>query len=134
MQLSIIILNYKQKGLVKNCLKNILSLNLGLEYEIIVVDNNSSDGCTVMVKEEFPGVKIIASKKNLGYAGGNNLGIKKARGKYILILNPDITPLTNSIEEIYQFMENNPDCAIGGPKLLNPDRSTQISCCRFPKW
>ena len=134
MQLSIIILNHEQKGLVKNCLKNILSLNLELEYEIIVVDNNSKDNCLEMVSKEFPNVKAVESRKNLGYAAGNNLGIKKAKGKYVLIFNPDITVLPGSIEEMHQFMESNQDCAICGPKLLNPDKSIQISCCRFPKW
>lgn len=133
MDLSIIVLNYKQKGLVKNCLKNILSLNLKLNYEIIVVDNNSEDNCLEMVKNDFPAVKTIASKKNLGYAGGNNLGIKEAKGKYVLILNPDITVLQGSIEGMYQFMENNLLCALCGPKLLNPDKSIQPSCFRFPK-
>ncbi len=140
MDLSIIILNYKQKNLVKNCLKNILALNLNLEYEIIVIDNASSDGCMEMVKKEFLSeisfnkIKMLESKVNNGYASGNNLGIKEAKGKYILILNPDITVLSGSIEKMFQFMEKNSDCAICGPKLLNPDRSVQISSFRFPKW
>ncbi|TSC95425.1 MAG: glycosyltransferase [Parcubacteria group bacterium Athens1014_10] len=134
MQLSIIILNYKQKGLVKNCLKNIETFGLELNYEIIVVDNNSKDGCEEMIKKNFHRVKIIASKKNLGYAEGNNLGIKEVKGDYFLILNPDITVLAGSIEKMFQFMEDNKDCGICGPKLLNPDQSIQISCCRFPKW
>lgn len=134
MDLSIIILNYKQKGLVKNCLKNIKALDLKLEYEIIVVDNNSNDYCLEMVKEEFKDVKTIANRENVGYAQGNNSAIKEAKGKYVLILNPDITPLAGGIEKICQFMENNPDCAVSAPKLLNPDRSVQISCFRFPRW
>lgn len=134
MQISIIILNHKQKGLVKNCLKNIETIGLNLFYEIILVDNNSNDGCVEMVKNNFPKVKIVESKRNLGYAGGNNLGIKAAEGRYILILNPDITVLKDSMEVMYQFMESHPDCAICGPKLLNPDHSVQISSFHFPKW
>lgn len=140
MDFSIIILNYKQKNLVKNCLKNILALNLNFKYEIIVIDNASRDGCLEMIKKEFPSeisigkIRLIESKVNHGYASGNNLGIKEARGKYILILNPDITVLNGSIEKMLQFMEKNPDCAICGPKLLNPDKSIQISSFRFPKW
>lgn len=140
MDLSVIVLNYKAKNLVKNCLKNILALNLNLEYEIIVVDNASDDGCPEMVKKEFSAevsinkIKIIESKINKGYASGNNLGIKESKGKYILILNPDITVLDGSIEKMLEFMEKNSDCAICGPKLLNPDKSIQISSFRFPRW
>ena len=134
MDLSIIILNYKQKGLIKYCLKGLLSLNIPLKYEIIVVDNASNDSSVEMINNEFMSVKIVEADKNRGYAAGNNLGIKKAQGKYILILNPDITILTNAVVKLYQFMEANPKASIAGPKILNPDGSIQYTCSRFPDW
>ncbi|MDP2910388.1 MAG: glycosyltransferase, partial [bacterium] len=85
MDLSIIILNYKQKGLVKYCLKNLLSLSLPIVYEIIVVDNASADGLEAMLKNEFMSVKLVQAELNRGYASGNNLGIASAQGKYVLI-------------------------------------------------
>ena len=132
MDLSIVILVYKQKGLLRQCLKGISLLNLNFTYEIIVVDNDLTDSCSQMIKKDFPEVKFIQSDKNLGYAGGNNLGLKKAQGKYIMILNPDIAILTNEFEKMMQFMNQHPQVGILGPKLINADGSQQYSCYRFP--
>lgn len=135
MDLSIIILNYKQKGLVKQCLKGIQSLALSFDYEVVVVDNNSKDGCLGLVKEEFgedPRIKTIQSNKNLGMGAGNNLGIRIARGKHILVMNPDIVIFKNTVEKMLDFMEGNERVGILAPKLLNPDGSVQASCFRFP--
>ena len=152
MDLSIIILNYKQKGLVKQCIRGILQSNIKLDYEIIVVDNNSGDGCLEMVREYFlddktnaataatlgregkPGIKTAASEKNGGFASGNNLGIKKAEGKYIMIINPDIAVTEGVVEKLYNFLETAAAAGIVGPKLINPDGSTQFSCRRYPSY
>lgn len=74
------------------------------------------------------------NKKNLGFAKAVNQGLKSFQGKYALILNPDIIVLPGSIEKLYQFMEERPNCAVAGPQLLNPNKTIQYSCCRFPKW
>lgn len=132
MKISFIILNYKQKGLTKQCVKGIISSNIKLQYEIIVVDNNSKDGCIEMLKKLFPQVMAIQSDINGGYSHGNNLGIKKAKGEYIAILNPDVAVTEGSLEKIISFFSNHPMAGIVGPKLLNPDGSTQYSCRRFP--
>ena len=132
MDLSIIILNYKSRELVRQCLAKIRELNLALAYEIIVVDNASSDGCLEMVEKNFPGVIAIQTGENQGYAAGNNLGIRAASGGYILILNPDIVVLPDSIEKMLRFMEEHPECGLCGPQLLNPDGTVQSSCRRFP--
>lgn len=135
MDVSIVIVNYNQKNLLKECLKGILLVKPKLNYEIIVVDNNSTDGSQEIIKNyesKIENFKYIFNKKNLGFASGCNAGIKIAQGKYILILNPDIVVLENSIEEIYKFMEENQDVGIAGPKLLNPDHSIQPSCYRYP--
>ena len=134
MNLSIIILNYKTRGLLKQCLKGIQLFDLNLDYEIIVVDNNSCDGTIEMMKDEFTQIKLIASLVNKGYAGGMNLGIKEAKGKYLLLLNTDIAILDNSIRKLYDFMEAHPKAGLAGPKLLNPDGTTQLSCYRFPSF
>ncbi|MFA5076536.1 MAG: glycosyltransferase family 2 protein [Patescibacteria group bacterium] len=132
MDLSIVILNYKSKGLLRQCLKGIRLLNLKLDYEVIVTDNNPSDSCGEMIKKDFPEIKFIQSPKNLGYAGGNNLALKKATGRYILTLNPDIAILTNEIDKIIVYMDGRPEVGIVGPKLINPDGTMQYSCYRFP--
>src|SRR3972149_3394468 len=110
MDLSIVILNYKSKNLVKYCLKGITSQPLPGEHEIIVVDNNSQDGVDKMLNENFPHVKFLTAPTNGGFAAGNNLGLRRARGRYVLMLNPDIVILDN------------------------PDGTLQHSCYRFPNF
>jgi len=101
MDLSIVILNYKQKGLIKYCLKRLLSYALPLEHEIIVVDNDSHDNIEALMQNEFLRARLIKAKNNRGYAAGNNLGLKNAKGKYVLILNPDVTITEEAIIELY---------------------------------
>lgn len=132
MEISIIINNYKTKGLLKQCLNGIYLYPPKVAYQIIVVDNNSNDGSAQMVKEKFPQVKLIESQTNLGHHRGNNLGIKNSSGKYILILNTDIAFLDDAIDKMYNFMESHKQIALLGPKLKNPDGSIQMSCLRFP--
>jgi len=132
MEISIIINNYKTKGLLKQCLKGIYLYPPRVEFEVIVVDNNSQDGSIEMVQNKFPQVKLIKSSKNLGYHKGNNLGLKNSTGQYILILNTDIAFLDQTIDKMYQFMQAHQEVALVGPKLKNPDGSIQMSCLRFP--
>jgi GT2 family glycosyltransferase len=132
MEISIIINNYKTRGLLKQCLKGIYIHPPTVEFEVVVIDNNSGDGSVELVRESFPQVKIIASEKNLGHQKGNNLGIKNSNGKYVLILNTDIAILDDAIDRMYKFMETHPEAALVGPRLKNPDGSIQLSCMRFP--
>lgn len=157
MELSIIINNYKTRGLLKQCLKGIYAFPPLMPFEIIIVDNNSQDGSVEMIRkmfantninkkdliidqkiigtiEEFsPNVKLIASSRNLGHHKGNNLGIKNSSGKYVLIMNTDVAVFDNSLNELYYFMEKNSQIALAGPRLHNADGSIQKSCMRFPK-
>jgi len=139
MNLSIIIVNYNQKNLLKLCWQNLVSAQIKLSYEIIFIDNNSSDQSQKTIEEilnQAPSVslKMILNNHNLGFSRAVNQGLATAQGKYILILNPDIIVLSGSIEKLYQFMEAHQRCAIAGPQLLNPDRTIQNSTFRFPKW
>ncbi|MDD5341479.1 MAG: glycosyltransferase family 2 protein [Patescibacteria group bacterium] len=131
MDLSIIILNYKTKGLVKQCVRNAKSAVGDLNYEIIVVDNGSGDGCGEMIKENFSDVKFLPLPKNIGFAAGNNAGIKIALGEYIMLLNPDVTALEGSILKMVDFMKAHAEVGLVGPKLINADGSYQISCRTF---
>lgn len=142
-ELSIIILNYKMRGLIKNCLKAILESEINVEYEIIVVDNNSGDGIEEFLKERFPQaclpelqrrqVKFIQTGKNLGMGGGNNAGIRAAEGKYVLILNPDIFVFQNSLQKMLDYAKTHDELGALAPRLLNPDRSVQETCYRWHK-
>lgn len=152
--LSIIILNYNTPNLVKQCLKNIKkSLSAVVEthnhashnytslfgdWEIILIDNGSKNKIDLdqpsFEETWFANIKIIHSPQNRGFAAGHNLGLASARGRYVLILNPDIVVLNDAILKMRQFMEARQKIAILGPGLLNPDRIWQYSCHRFPKF
>lgn len=125
--LSVIIVSYNAKDYLLNCLKS-----LDQKFEIIVVDNASTDGSTEEIKKSFPQVKIIKNKKNLGFAKANNQGIKQASGRYILLLNPDTKILDNAISKMINWMDNNPKAAVSTCQLLNEDGSLQPTGGFFP--
>lgn len=139
MLLSIIILNYKTINLVKHCIKNIENLGLGFDYEIVVVDNERNPKLNEVLKEKFAEkiengkIKIIKAEKNRGMGAGNNLGVYHAAGEFVLILNPDIVVLENSIEKLLEFIKNRPEVALVAPQLKYPNRNYQPSRYRFPK-
>ncbi|OIO17253.1 glycosyl transferase family 2 [Candidatus Kuenenbacteria bacterium CG11_big_fil_rev_8_21_14_0_20_37_9] len=132
MKLSIIIVSYNVRDLLKKCLESIFRYIKNIDFEVIVIDNASSDGSAAMVGREFLTVNLIANKKNLGFASANNQGIARVRGKYILILNDDTELIDNSLEKLIGLMEKNNNWAIMGCKLLNQDGSLQASVRRFP--
>jgi len=131
-KLSIVILNYKTAGLVKQCLKGLRLVKINFPYEVIVVDNNSHDDIRSIITQDFMEVKLISAPRNSGFATGNNLGIKQTQGEFIMILNPDIAVLAGSLEKMIKFLESHNKLGMVVPKLLNPDRSLQYSTWRFP--
>lgn len=134
MDVSIIIHNYNTKNLLKQSVKQIKEMNVGVDYEIIVVDSNSCDGSAEMMRKFYPQTTLIHAKENLGFNKGNNLGIKNAAGKYILIINTDIIFICeDAIKKMFDFMESNSDVALVGPQVLNSDKTIQRSAMRFHK-
>jgi len=111
MKLSIIILNFNAESFLKQCLLSLRDHQTA-DYEIIVVDNDSSDGSEDMVKRQFPEIKLVTSDRNLGFAGGNNLGVKEAQGQYLLFLNPDTTVPGETIPTMLAYMEAHPDVGL----------------------
>ncbi len=134
MDLSIIIISYNSKQFIKRCLNSLLASTSNLASEIIVVDNSSSDAGSGLIREDFPGVRLISNTKNLGYAKASNLGIKEAKGRYMFILNPDTEFSGGSLEAMVRFMDEHPRCGILGPKLLDRDGEIQLSCRAFPSY
>lgn len=108
MDITISIVTYNTRDLLKRCLKSIIRHTKGVSFEVIVVDNASVDGTIEMVKKEFPQVKLIANKSNKFFAKANNQAFKKAKGTYILILNSDTYFVDNSIKKMFDYMEQNP--------------------------
>ncbi|MDP2683861.1 MAG: glycosyltransferase family 2 protein [bacterium] len=137
LDLSIVIVNYNNRGLLRQCLRSLFH-NLkttSLSYKVIVVDNDSSDGSVDMVREIFPSVRLIPLEKNIGYAKGVNIGIKSIECKYYLILNMDTTIVQDgAIEGMVKFMDDHKSVGLAGPKLINPNGTTQVSSCLFPKF
>lgn len=129
--LSIVILNYKTKHLLRLAIKNIHNLQLPFSYEIIVVDNASQDGSVEMVEQLYPEVVLISNPENTGHAHGNNIGIAQAKGEYLLIMNTDIIFSTEKdISNILEYMKAHPKVGLVGPQLRNGDGTVQNSCFR----
>jgi len=134
MKLSIIITTYDSRGLLRQLLRGLLRFPPKAEFEIIVVDNNSSDGTSEMMEKEFQHIQYIRLQKNLGLAKGNNAGIKESKGEYLLILNPDIAVFEDEIDRLIHFMDQHPKAGVVAPQLLHPDKAIQLSTFIFPKW
>lgn len=132
MNISIVIVNYRSKGLTLNCIKSIKEADwTGLSYEIIVVDNNSFDHVGDILAWQYPEVKFIQADDNIGMGAGNNLGIAKAQGKYIVVMNPDTIAMSDTFKKLYDYMEANKQVGVVGPKQFNPDKTVQVSCYRW---
>ncbi|MBI2619521.1 MAG: glycosyltransferase [Ignavibacteriales bacterium] len=132
-QLSVIIVNYNVREFLSHALVSLTKALKGIAGEIIVVDNASDDGSVEMMRRDFPKVRLIANKSNLGFAKANNLALKKARGQCILLINPDTIVQENTLRVMAKFFEENPDVGLAGCKILNPDGSFQLACRRsFP--
>ena len=132
MDVSIVIVNWNTKDLLRDCLKSIGENTREVDYEIVVVDNNSTDGSAQMVKDEFEHVLLISNSENRGFAAANNQAVKIAKGRYILLLNSDTIVLDQAIEKTVVFADKHPDTAVTGCRVLNPDGTLQKTCFMFP--
>lgn len=132
LDLSIVIVSYNVSTLLEACLGSLYTQPASIRFEVIVVENASSDDSREMVTQRFPQVRLMISSKNLGFAGANNLAIPRARARYILLLNPDTVVLPDALDELVRFLDRNPQAGAAGSRLLNPDNSLQDSCYRFP--
>ncbi len=132
MDISIIILNYKSRGLTLNCIKSIKESEWGgLKHEIIVVDNNSEDSLGKFISWQYPEIKFIQNERNLGMGAGNNVGLRRAEGTYTVIMNPDTIVFPRTFRRLYEFMESDPEVGLVGPKQFYPDKTVQASCFRW---
>jgi GT2 family glycosyltransferase len=116
--LSIIIVNYNVKYFLEQCLFSLRKSVTGIDAEIIVVDNQSTDGSVEYLKPRFTEVKFILNNTNLGFAKASNVGLKHARGNYILFLNPDTLLSENTLEKCISFFEYHHDAGALGVKRI----------------
>ncbi|KAB8144916.1 glycosyltransferase family 2 protein [Chloroflexia bacterium SDU3-3] len=152
-ELAIIIVSWNTRDLLQRCIEHVHSslAGAGLPYRVVVVDNASHDGTPAMLRAEHPDVVLIEPGRNLGFAGGNNLALRWLLGmplpaelsiqpenaqpgqpQWLLLLNPDTEPLADALPQLVRYIQAHPDVAAVGPRLLNPDGSTQPSRRRFP--
>jgi GT2 family glycosyltransferase len=134
MDLSIVIVNWNTAKLLTQCLESIYRTGSRYTFEIIMVDNGSSDGSVLTVEQRFPDVFIIQNNQNLGFAKANNRGIAMAQGRYYLLLNSDTIVLPGTLDELVHTADLYTDVGVLSPKLLNIDDTLQESWASFPSF
>jgi len=133
MDLSIIIVNYNVRPFLENAIISVKKAVEGISAEVIVVDNASDDGSVEMVRQKFPKLDLVAEQHNLGFAAANNVALRRCRGKYILLLNPDTVVQEDTFRVMIRFLDDHPEVGLAGCKILNPDGTLQLACRRsFP--
>lgn len=131
MDVSIIIINYNNFTLTSNCIRSVILCTVGTKYEIIVVDNASTERDANDFLKEFPGIKLVKSKENGGFAYGNNLGIEKAEGEFILLLNNDTIFQEDAINKSLSYFQQQSNAGVVGCRMIYPDGRIQYTARRF---
>lgn len=129
---SVIVVTWNTREMTLECLKRLRQAVEGLDAEVFVVDNASSDGTAEAIRAEHPEVKLLVMEKNLGFAGGNNAALACAAGRYVLLLNSDAMVEPDAVREMLAFMESRKDAGACGAQLLNRDGTRQNSFDNFP--
>lgn len=133
MDLSIIILNYNTCELTLKALRSVYASRTVYQFEVILIDNASSDSSVEKIREEFPQVRLIENQENVGFAKANNQGMRIATGRYVLLLNSDTIVQTDTLEIMIRFMDEHPVVGASGCKVILPDGSLDKACRRgFP--
>jgi GT2 family glycosyltransferase len=130
--LSVVIVNWNTRDLLRDCLRSVCGTVRGLSCEVLVVDNGSADGSAAMVREEFPDVRLIGNRENRGFAAANNQAFRVMEGRYALLLNTDAVLTEGAVDALFRFLEGRPDAAMACGQLLNRDGSLQNSVAAFP--
>lgn len=131
-RLSICIVNWNTVDLLRDCLSSIYDDPQIALWEVVVVDNASTDDSVQMIQTAFPRAHLIVSDENLGFVGGNNLAIERARGDYLLLLNSDTRVEPGALGSLVDFLASHPEAGAAGPRLVGADGALQLSCGRSP--
>ncbi|MGB6049148.1 MAG: glycosyltransferase family 2 protein, partial [Flavobacteriales bacterium] len=119
MKLSIIVVNYNVKAFLEQCLRTVFEALEGMDGEVFVVDNQSTDGSTGMVRMKFPQVKLIANTENVGFSRANNQAIRESSGEYVLLLNPDTVVGEDVFRKVVDFLDAHPKAGGLGVKMID---------------
>lgn len=132
MELSVIIVSWNTRDLLKQCLSSIYASDSGIGFEVWVVDNTSDDGSVAMLRSDYPEVNVIENDENVGFATANNQAIRASSGRFVLLLNPDTEVKTHAFDEMVRFMTYHDRVGAVGSRVQNPDGSLQLSCYPTP--
>ncbi len=132
LDLSVVIVNWNTRHVVADCLDSVLANLHTMAAEVIVIDNASSDGSAEMVAREFPQVRLIANDANHGFAAANNQGMRVARGRFLLLLNPDTVVLPGALAQTLAYARRNPTAGVIGCQVMESPDTVQRTCFRFP--
>ncbi|MBI5647050.1 MAG: glycosyltransferase [Ignavibacteriae bacterium] len=132
-RVSVIIVNYNVRDLLENCLHSLEPALRGIPHEVCIVDNNSDDGSVEMLRQKFPGVRLMAQDANLGFARANNVALREARGDFLLLLNPDTLVQEDTVSTMLAFFEKHERAGMAGCKIITPKGTLEPACRRsFP--
>lgn len=134
MDLSVLIVTHNSRAQIADCLRSLGPALAGVQGEVVVIDNASTDGTAELVRATFPGVRVIGLPQNRGFAGGINAGLAATSGRHILWMNPDATYIGGRIEDVIAWMEAHPQVGIVGGRVLDPDGLVQRSARAFPSY
>ena len=132
MELSVIIVNYHSQQPLMSCLRALATEAISMAHEIVLVDNSPGDGTAEAVAAQFPSVRVIANSDNVGFARAVNQGIRATSGALVLMLNPDCELRQGALGRLVTWLGRHLDCAIAGPRILNPDGSLEFSARGYP--
>jgi GT2 family glycosyltransferase len=127
-----VIICWNDRLVIEECLASIFRTTTGIEFEVIVSDNGSTDGSAAYIRRTFPQAKVIENGANLGFAKGNNAGIRVSKGEYVLILNPDTIIHDGTLQRLVGFADRHPEAGAFGCRVLNPDGSDQRPALPLP--
>lgn len=130
---SVVVVNWNTLQLLRDCLASLIRHTRERTLEVIVIDNASADGSAAMVRDEFPGVRLIVNPKNLGFAAGCNQGLRVARGRQLLLLNSDTLLEDDAVSRLSAFLDSHPEAGVVSCALANADGTPQPSCGHFPR-
>src|ERR1700757_2014699 len=131
MKLSIVIICWNDLRVIRDCLRSIYEGTHETNFEVVVSDNGSVDGSVEFIRKHYPQVRIVENRQNLGFARGNNAGIRASRGEYVLILNPDTIIHDGALDKLVGFADEHPQVGAFGCRVLNADGSYQASASPF---
>lgn len=132
MKLSVVIICWNDLKVIADCLQSVFEETRGVNFEVIISDNASTDGSVEYIRKHFPAARIVENHANLGFARGNNAGINVAQGEYVLILNPDTIIRDRALEKLVLFADRHPTAGTFGCRVLNPDGSYQFPARPLP--